>query len=295
MKKLKKSYLVLSVVLLMIFSIIPHNANAAIQSKTDEIINYAKQQIGKPYKWNGTGPDNFDCSGFTQYVYRNVVGVDITRSTYSQVKFGQPVPLSEARNGDLVFFGDPASPHHVGLYIFPNKYIHSPQTGRFVEISNIYDRRDVVQTVRRVQGWIKYDGKWSFLSKGNYIYNEWVYDNNKYYYFNNSGYMESDNWVWSNGKCYYLNSDGVMETDKWIWDSKTQAWYHVDGNGAMDTNTWLWDNDSVGWFYVGSDGAMQKGWITVDGKEYYLDQNGKMLTNTVIEGKRLGPDGAVIK
>lgn len=71
-------------------------------SKGNEVVNYAYKFLGKPYVYGAVGPNAFDCSGLTQYVY-NKFGVDISRTTYTQVNVGTKVDRSNLRAGDLVF------------------------------------------------------------------------------------------------------------------------------------------------------------------------------------------------
>ncbi len=82
----------------------------------------------------GTSPSGFDCSGFVQYVYRNVAGVELPRDTYGQVNAGTRVSQSQLQPGDLVF----TSTHHVGIYVGNGQMIHSPQTGDVIKISSIW-------------------------------------------------------------------------------------------------------------------------------------------------------------
>lgn len=98
------------------------------------VLNEAYKHLGKAYVYGATGPNNFDCSGFTQYVYNHAVGIDISRTTYSQINVGVPVSQSQLQPGDLVF------PHagHVGIYVGNGQMIHSPQTGDVVKVSPVY-------------------------------------------------------------------------------------------------------------------------------------------------------------
>lgn len=101
------------------------------------IILESYKYLGIPYLWGGTDPSKgLDCSGLTQLVYHNL-GYDITRTTYTQVNQGVeiPVDLAQMKAGDLIFFGDKTAPHHVGLYIGDNMYIHAPHTGDVVKVS----------------------------------------------------------------------------------------------------------------------------------------------------------------
>lgn len=106
-------------------------ANAATSGQA--IVSYAKQFLGRPYVYGATGPNSFDCSGLTSYVYKNAAGINIGRTTYDQIKAGSEVSRGNLQPGDLVFTSD----HHVGIYVGDNKMIHAPQTGDVVKISNI--------------------------------------------------------------------------------------------------------------------------------------------------------------
>lgn len=98
------------------------------------IVSYAYNFIGTPYVYGATGPSSFDCSGFTSYVYRNAAGIDITRTTHTQIGVGTPVSYSELQPGDLVFT---YNVEHVGIYVGGGKYIHAPQPGDSVKVSPI--------------------------------------------------------------------------------------------------------------------------------------------------------------
>ncbi|TSO25719.1 C40 family peptidase [Lactobacillus sp. LL6] len=99
----------------------------ATQSTGDAsaVVSLANEQVGKSYVWGGTTPKGFDCSGLAQYVYKKATGVDISRTTYSQVNQGKSVSLRNLKPGDLLFWGSTNSPYHVGIYVGNNQYIHA--------------------------------------------------------------------------------------------------------------------------------------------------------------------------
>ncbi|EOT2959883.1 NlpC/P60 family protein [Clostridium perfringens] len=100
------------------------------------VVSYAYQFIGRPYVFGATGPDSFDCSGFTSYVYRNAVGREITRTTYSQINQGRPVSRDQLQPGDLVFTN---GVEHVGIYVGGGQMIHAARPGVGVIVGPIYN------------------------------------------------------------------------------------------------------------------------------------------------------------
>lgn len=110
-------------------------SGSASSASGSAIVSYAYNFLGVDYVWGGTTPSpGFDCSGFTSYVYANAAGINITRTTYSQMGVGSPVSYDQLQPGDLVFTygGD-----HVGIYVGGGQYIHAPQEGDVVKVSNI--------------------------------------------------------------------------------------------------------------------------------------------------------------
>ena len=98
-----------------------------------DIIGYAKQFIGVPYVSCGTTPKGFDCSGLVQYVYRHF-GINISRTTRTQINDGREVGRNNLQLGDLVF----PSSGHVTLYIGNNQVLHAPEPGDRVKISPLW-------------------------------------------------------------------------------------------------------------------------------------------------------------
>ncbi|GAA0894850.1 MULTISPECIES: C40 family peptidase [Streptomyces violaceusniger group] len=86
----------------------------------------ARAALGLPYAWGQAGPTAFDCSGLMQWAYAHA-GVAIPRTSQAQAHAGQPVPLSEARPGDLVVYRSDAS--HVAMYAGNGQVIHAPYPG----------------------------------------------------------------------------------------------------------------------------------------------------------------------
>lgn len=108
--------------------------DGVVSSAARTAIKTACAQVGDPYVWGHTGPDSFDCSGLTQYAYK-AAGISLTHFTGAQWNEGRHVSRSDARPGDLVFFGSDL--HHVGLYLGNGVMVHAPRTGKPVQVSSI--------------------------------------------------------------------------------------------------------------------------------------------------------------
>ena len=97
-----------------------------------QIVAYAEEYLGTPYVLGGNGPNQFDCSGFTKYVYYHF-GYTLNRTATDQLQNGVSVSKDELQPGDLVFFkyrtSKPVS--HVGIYIGNGEFIHA-STNRYV-------------------------------------------------------------------------------------------------------------------------------------------------------------------
>ncbi|MFA9398956.1 MAG: C40 family peptidase [Clostridiaceae bacterium] len=98
------------------------------------IANYALKYLGYSYVWGATGPNAFDCSGFTYFVYRQF-GISLSRTSGAQYSNGMAVSKSNLQAGDLVFFYNDIG--HVGLYIGNGNFIHASTSSTGVIVSNL--------------------------------------------------------------------------------------------------------------------------------------------------------------
>ena len=141
---------------------------SGITIDSNDVTNFSKTLLGVPYVWGGTTLEGFDCSGFVQYVYKKYE-MDLSRTTYTQIKQGKSVALADIKENDLVFFDTrassmltkaksngvagtldsiiinesdtgnskklyPTEPTHVGMYIGNGKMIHASSSKKQVVV-----------------------------------------------------------------------------------------------------------------------------------------------------------------
>jgi len=113
---------------------------AKLEGATEEAMNlvsYALSKVGLPYVFGANGPNSFDCSSYTQHVFKKY-GYSINRVAHDQFKNGVAVQKSNLRPGDMVFFANTYSSSnyitHVGIYIGDGKFVHAANSRRGVTI-----------------------------------------------------------------------------------------------------------------------------------------------------------------
>lgn len=143
MKKLAASVMAL-LAIVMAFT----TAGASAGSKLDAVI---EELLGSPYKYGGTTPKGFDCSGFTAYVFAKF-GIELPHSSAAMAKQGVKVDKDDLREGDLVFFNTSGKGiSHVGIYVGDGKFAHA-STSKGVIITSLSDKYYVKRyvTARRI-------------------------------------------------------------------------------------------------------------------------------------------------
>ncbi|WP_018504948.1 C40 family peptidase [Parafrankia discariae] len=107
----------------------------------------ASLQNGKPYVYGAAGPYAFDCSGYAQYVYRQL-GRNLPRTAQQQFQATIRIPKSGKQPGDLIFFGSPSNITHMGIYAGNGYMWAAPRTGSNVKLQLIYSSTYYVGRVR---------------------------------------------------------------------------------------------------------------------------------------------------
>jgi cell wall-associated NlpC family hydrolase len=119
--------------------------DAPTSSKGAAAVYWAMKAIGKPYRWAGSGPNSFDCSGLTSWAYGKA-GVSLPHSSGAQISHGPRIAKSNLEPGDLVFFGSPI--HHVGMYVGGGDFIEAPFSGASVRVVSLSHRDDFTGACR---------------------------------------------------------------------------------------------------------------------------------------------------
>lgn len=100
----------------------------------------ASKFLGHRYVWGAVGPNTFDCSGFTSYLYKKE-GITLPRTAYAQFNSGKRVDKNDLQKGDLVFFDTSKNMtgkvNHVGMYIGNNQFIHASSAKHQVVIASL--------------------------------------------------------------------------------------------------------------------------------------------------------------
>ena len=102
----------------------------------DRAASFALDQVGEPYRYGGSSPGGFDCSGLVQYSYSRA-GYSVPRTTGQLWSAAETVNRDQLRAGDLLFFSIEGKMSHVGLYLGEQRFVHAPQSGRLVSVESL--------------------------------------------------------------------------------------------------------------------------------------------------------------
>ena len=110
--------------------------SATVWHSAQDLAIYALGLIGVDYQFGGTTPERgLDCSGLVRYVFQQVTGVMLPRTSQEISHLGEKIPVAELMPGDLVFFNTRRFQFsHVGIYLGEDRFIHAPRQGGEVEI-----------------------------------------------------------------------------------------------------------------------------------------------------------------
>jgi cell wall-associated NlpC family hydrolase len=118
---------------------LPPRQSGAVSSTGSEIVIRAISLLGAPYRFGGSGPTAFDCSGLVRFVHLEL-GIEVPRTAAEQFRAAVPVDLDQIEPGDLLFFRIGSKRiTHVAIYAGSGRFVHAPQTGRPIEIRTLDD------------------------------------------------------------------------------------------------------------------------------------------------------------
>ncbi|PXX47476.1 NlpC/P60 family protein [Undibacterium pigrum] len=121
-----------------------------IKQRASDLTVKAMDLMGIRYKRGGNSPENgLDCSGFVRYVFKDVIGANLPRTSAEISKVGEHVEQKDLQPGDLVFYNTlKRGFSHVGIYLGDNKFIHSPSAGGQVRVESM----DIAYWKKRFNG-----------------------------------------------------------------------------------------------------------------------------------------------
>ena len=114
----------------------PAVAAPAVHSAADVFVEAATSMLDEPYRYGGSAPGGFDCSGLVAYAAARA-GFDVPRTAREQMRAGSRIERRDVRGGDLVFMRLRSKELHVGIAIDGEHFVHAPSAGRRVRIDAI--------------------------------------------------------------------------------------------------------------------------------------------------------------
>jgi cell wall-associated NlpC family hydrolase len=114
----------------------PAAAGASAAHSREIMVDTALSMLGQPYRFGGSAPGGFDCSGLVFYAASGA-GVSVPRTALEQLHSGMPVRRGALRTGDLVFMHLARKELHVGIALDNGRFIHAPSAGGRVRIDSL--------------------------------------------------------------------------------------------------------------------------------------------------------------
>jgi murein DD-endopeptidase len=125
---------------------------AAPVAAAERAAEQAAKMVGRPYRYGGSSPAGFDCSGLVLYSFRHA-GVALPHNTVRQRAASRLIKVAELQRGDLLFFDQEGKKNsHVGIYLGDGRFVHAPSSGKSVRsdaLSNPYWKKHLSE-VRRI-------------------------------------------------------------------------------------------------------------------------------------------------
>lgn len=115
--------------------------STAFNPAADEVLLRAIGLVGTPYVWGGNTPSSgFDCSGLIGFVYQEVAGIRLPRTTQQMLHMpGQQIARNQLQSGDIIFFATAGRGRvsHAGIYVGEGRFVHAPSNGGTVRLDSV--------------------------------------------------------------------------------------------------------------------------------------------------------------
>lgn len=129
----------------------PGASSGSTRGAGEQAASQALKMVGKPYRYGGSSPAGFDCSGLVLYSYKHA-GIALPHGTDKQRSLSRPVRVAQLRRGDLLFFNQEGKKYgHVAIYVGGGKFVHAPSSGKSVRsdrLDNPYWRKHLSEARR---------------------------------------------------------------------------------------------------------------------------------------------------
>lgn len=131
---------------------LPADRSSELSHRLETVLITARSQVGTPYRYGGSSPSGFDCSGLIRYVY-GTAGITTPRTTRALWRELRGA-TGGLQPGDVLFFDIGGTPSHVGLYLGDGEFVHAPASGRRVSLADLsqpYYRKAFIRAGRVMQ------------------------------------------------------------------------------------------------------------------------------------------------
>jgi murein DD-endopeptidase len=102
----------------------------------EQVATIALSMVGTPYRYGGSTPQGFDCSGLVYYAYQSV-GKSVPRTSREQIRAARRIDSGLIRVGDIVYFDKLWRRGHVGIYVGDYQFVHAPSSGQHVRVDSL--------------------------------------------------------------------------------------------------------------------------------------------------------------
>lgn len=281
-KNVKKTLMIIPMILLLCFSFINVNAYATdkLNSKSNKVTtedsnkNTSEKNSTSTNNSTSFTPNSAGPAGINDKVISNKdnKGEDINSDIKSEEKdvVEEKLPAWKNIDGKLYYVTEDGIVEETGWFKEKDANPDADNENEY------YLDKNHAATI----GWKQISGSWYYFNESGIKQTGWILNQYNWYHLDKDGIMETG-WIKIDGSKYYLNESGVMSTGKKYLDGK---WMFFGGNGALETGIYANNNKR---YYSTKDGEMVSNeWVKIGSRKYYVKADSSLATgNVIIDGK----------